>query len=58
MDKRDTMVLLEAESASSKTKGKKRKWREIETIKDKFRLRKELQDIDMFGELELVEFEF
>lgn len=58
MDKRDTAVLLEADSASSKSKNKKRKWREIEAIKDRFKLRKELQDIDIFGELELVELEF
>ncbi|MBB1363727.1 MULTISPECIES: DUF3545 family protein [unclassified Shewanella] len=30
----------------SKSSSKKRKWREIETIKDKQRLLKELQDID------------
>lgn len=58
MDQHDTMVLLEDESSSSKTKSKKRRWREIETIKDRFQLRKELQDIDIFGEFDLLEYEF
>lgn len=34
---------------TSKTKqsGKKRKWREIETLKERYRLQKELESIDM-----------
>ena len=33
---------------NSRAKPVKRKWREIEALKDKNRLRKELQDIDVF----------
>ncbi|BEU04653.1 hypothetical protein OAG1_34530 [Agarivorans sp. OAG1] len=33
-------------SKSSRSSNKKRKWREIEAIKDKIRLQKELQSID------------
>ncbi|QIZ75489.1 DUF3545 family protein [Ferrimonas lipolytica] len=32
--------------------GKKRKWREIEAIKERARLRKELEDIDFCFDLE------
>ncbi|MCC4799728.1 DUF3545 family protein [Enterovibrio norvegicus] len=34
-----------------RTKQAKRKWREIEALQDRQRLRKELQDIDMLGNL-------
>ncbi|MBE1277326.1 DUF3545 family protein [Enterovibrio baiacu] len=34
-----------------RTKQAKRKWREIEALQDRQRLRKELQDIDMLGDL-------
>jgi len=34
----------------TRSKSKKRKWREIESLKDKFRLKKELEDFDpLFG---------
>ncbi|WP_432451792.1 MULTISPECIES: DUF3545 family protein [unclassified Agarivorans] len=33
-------------SKASRSSNKKRKWREIEAIKDKIRLQKELQSID------------
>ncbi|GAA5216738.1 DUF3545 family protein [Corallincola platygyrae] len=36
---------------------KKRKWREIESIKDKFRLKKELQDIDWAHDFEMDDLE-
>ena len=35
---------------NSRSKPVKRKWREIETLKDKQRLRKELQEIDALGD--------
>ncbi|MEM0910637.1 MAG: DUF3545 family protein [Pseudomonadota bacterium] len=38
---------------ASKSNGKKRKWREIEAIHDKYRLQKELSDMDVSLELEL-----
>ena len=40
-------------NSSSKSTGKKRKWREIEAIHDKYRLQKELSDMDVSLELEL-----
>ncbi|PKF51922.1 DUF3545 family protein [Enterovibrio nigricans] len=36
----------------------KRKWREIEALKDRQRLRKELQDIDMTGDFTDSDFDF
>ncbi|MDD1784060.1 DUF3545 family protein [Enterovibrio sp. ZSDZ35] len=36
----------------------KRKWREIEALKDRQRLRKELQDIDMVGDFNDSDFDF
>ncbi|MCP4059027.1 MAG: DUF3545 family protein, partial [Pseudoalteromonas sp.] len=40
-------------------KNKKRKWREIEAIKDKQRLRKELQELDFFTDsIEIDELDF
>lgn len=35
---------------SGRVKPVKRKWREIEALKDKQRLRKELEEIDMYGD--------
>ena len=40
-------------SAYAKTKNKKRKWREIEAIQDRYRLQKELEDMDLSLEAEL-----
>ncbi len=37
--------IIEENSSKSKTKNKRR-WREIEALKDKYRLKRELQDID------------
>ena len=39
--------VTENESRSVKTKSKKRKWREIEDIKERFRLKQELRDMDV-----------
>ncbi len=36
----------------------KRKWREIESIKDKYRLRNELKDIDPSLDYDLADLEF
>ena len=51
------------ESAVQNTKptskrGSKRKWREIESIKEKYRLRNELKDIDPTLDYDLAELEF
>ncbi|MCC2605564.1 DUF3545 family protein [Planctobacterium marinum] len=53
MDKNDLMSKLDEETRSTKSRKKKRMWREIEAIKDKYKLRKELEDMDMFNEYEL-----
>lgn len=48
-----------SESKKSSGRGKKRKWREIEALKDKHRLRKELQDLDYFSDdISLEELDF
>ncbi|MBE1299190.1 MAG: DUF3545 family protein [Alteromonadaceae bacterium] len=47
------MTQLDTETRSSKGRKKKRMWREIEAVKDKYQLRKELQDMDMFHDYEL-----
>jgi hypothetical protein len=48
----DILEILEGPDTTRKTsqKNKKRKWREIEAIKDKQRLRKELQELDYFAD--------
>lgn len=46
--------IIESVNKPSKGKtGKKRKWREIEALKDRHRLKRELEDIDSFNEYEL-----
>lgn len=44
----DDILAAEIPSRGSRSKPVKRKWREIEALKDKQRLRRELADIDMF----------
>ncbi|MEM6982402.1 MAG: DUF3545 family protein [Pseudomonadota bacterium] len=48
----EIIEILEGSDTSKKTsqKNKKRKWREIEAIKDKQRLRKELLELDYFAD--------
>ena len=48
----DILEILEGPDTTRKTsqKNKKRKWRDIEAIKDKQRLRKELQELDYFAD--------
>lgn len=53
MDKSDLMASIEDEARPSKSRKKKRMWREIEAIKDKYKLRKELEDMDLLNEYEL-----
>jgi hypothetical protein len=43
----DVEDVVELGSRGRGTTGKKRKWREIEALKDKHRLQKELQSIDI-----------
>lgn len=48
---------LDEKPAPSKRSGK-RKWREIESIKEKYRLRDELKSIDPNADYDLAELEF
>jgi len=45
-------------SKQSTKRGSKRKWREIESIKEKYRLRNELKDIDPSMDYDLTELDF
>jgi|TARA_B100000929_G_scaffold26245_1_gene19558 hypothetical protein len=53
VDTSDLFAMLNLDETSTKTKSKKRKWREIEAIKDRYQLEKELADIDMSFDLAL-----
>ncbi|RDV29031.1 DUF3545 family protein [Alteromonas aestuariivivens] len=53
MDKADLFAMLDIESNSAKTKSKKRKWREIEALQDRYKLEKELAELDCGFEFEL-----
>ncbi|WP_258807349.1 DUF3545 family protein [Pseudidiomarina sp. CB1] len=46
------------EAKQNKSRRVKRKWREIEALKEKYRLRDELKDMDYGLDLELDELEF
>ncbi|MFC0120356.1 DUF3545 family protein [Pseudoalteromonas xiamenensis] len=57
----DLFELLEGSGTAKRTsqKNKKRRWREIEALKDRQRLRKELEDLDIFADnidLESIDF--
>ncbi|AZZ97232.1 MULTISPECIES: DUF3545 family protein [Pseudoalteromonas] len=62
MDSLDDFIsTLESPAPKRRTssKGKKRKWREIEALKDKQRLRKELEELDIFADsVDLDELDF
>jgi hypothetical protein len=53
MDKSDLFSMIDTENRSAKTKSAKRKWREIEAIHDRQRLRQELSELGMTPEDEL-----
>ena len=53
MDKSDLFAMLDIEASQSKTKSKKRKWREIEALQDRYKLEKELAELDCGFEYEL-----
>lgn len=53
MDKSDLFSMIDVESRSSKTKNTKRKWREIEAIHDRQKLRQELSELGLTLEDEL-----
>ncbi|WP_166424330.1 DUF3545 family protein [Paraglaciecola sp. 20A4] len=47
MDTSELLTVIDNESRPSKTKTTKRKWREIETIHDQYKLRQELRELGM-----------
>ncbi|WP_158771306.1 DUF3545 family protein [Paraglaciecola sp. L1A13] len=47
MDTSELLTVIDNESRPSKTKTTKRKWREIETIHDHYKLRQELRELGM-----------
>jgi hypothetical protein len=54
-----TDILEQAlEDKQTNKRSKKRKWREIESIKEKYRLRDELKSIDPSYDYDLAELEF
>ena len=53
MDKSELLSTLDSETKSSKNKANKRKWREIEAIHDRHRLKQELRELGMSSEDEL-----
>ncbi|MFQ3236262.1 MAG: hypothetical protein ACI9C4_001833 [Paraglaciecola sp.] len=53
MDKSELLSGIDAESRPSKTKKTKQKWREIEAIHDRYRLRQELKELGMTAQDEL-----
>ena len=55
VERAELMSIIDTESRPVKTKSKKRKWREIEAIQDKYKLDRELCDLDTSLENELNE---
>jgi hypothetical protein len=55
VERADILSVIDNETRPTKTKSKKRRWREIEAIKDKYQLKKELSEMDMSLEFELDE---
>lgn len=53
MDKSDLLSTLDSPSKPNKTRTSKRKWREIEAIHDRYRLKQELRELGMSPEDEL-----
>ena len=53
MESVDFLNAVESDSRGAKTKSKKRKWREIEAIKERFRLKQELCEMDVSLDYEL-----
>ncbi len=46
----DDLVVADHETRTTRQTAKKRKWREIEAVKEKYRLQKELEAIDFAWE--------
>lgn len=52
VNKNDVFASADSENKTTKQRSKKRKWREIEAIQDRFRLEKELAEFDMDFDLD------
>ncbi|MGQ8364850.1 DUF3545 family protein [Glaciecola sp. 1036] len=53
MESVEILSMIDNETRPAKTNSKKRKWREIEAIQDRYKLQRELSDMDLSLELEL-----
>ena len=53
MDKSDLFAMLDIEAGPANPNSKKRKWREIEALQDRYKLEKELAELDCGFEYEL-----
>jgi hypothetical protein len=53
MSQSELLSSVEQESRPTKTKNSKRKWREIEAIHDRYKLKQELRELGMSPEDEL-----
>ena len=53
MNQNDVFAMADSETRTTKQRSKKRKWREIEAIQDRFKLQKELSEYDFDFDLEL-----
>lgn len=47
VNQNEVFAVVDTENRTSKTRSKKRKWREIEAIQDRFRLQKELAEYEV-----------
>ena len=47
MDTSELLTVIDTESRPNKTKTTKRKWREIEAIQDRYKLRQEFRELGM-----------
>jgi len=47
VNQNEVFAVVDNENRTSKTRSKKRKWREIEAIQDRFRLQKELAEYEV-----------
>ncbi len=53
----DIMTMDDQQTRSARSKPVKRKWREIEAIKDRQRLQRELKEIDVYKDYDLDDFD-
>lgn len=58
MDRLEFGYSEETTTKQSRSRGKKRKWREIENLKEKNKLKKELEELDFSGHFLADEIDF